>query len=58
MEKQMNNVRSARTPMLPESFGDNKSLLLLSQVQVKNKVNNRSTLDKPMTTSGNKHLRH
>jgi hypothetical protein len=44
--------------MLPELFDDNKSLLLLSQVQVHNNVNNRSTPDWPMTTLGNKHLWH
>jgi hypothetical protein len=44
--------------MLPELFDDNKSLLLLSQVQVNNNVNNRSTPDWPMTTLGNKHLWH
>jgi hypothetical protein len=36
MESQMNNARSVRTPTLPELFDDNKSLLLLSQVQVNN----------------------
>jgi hypothetical protein len=54
MERQMNNVRSVRTPTLPEPFDDNKSLPLLSQVQ----VNNCSTQDMSMTMPGNKHLRH
>jgi hypothetical protein len=45
-------------PTLPEPFDDNKSLLLLSQVQANNQVNNRSTPNKLMTTPGNKHLRH
>jgi hypothetical protein len=50
----MNNAKSARTPTLLELFDDNKSLLLLPQVQ----VNNRSTPDGSTTTPGNKHLRH
>jgi hypothetical protein len=54
MERQMNNARSARTPMLPELFVGNKNLLLLSQVQ----VNNHSTPDRSMAMPGNKHLRH
>jgi hypothetical protein len=54
MERQMNNAKSARTPTLPELFDSNKSLVLPPQVQ----VNNRSTPDRSMTTSGNKHLRH
>jgi hypothetical protein len=54
MERQMNNARSVRMPMLPELFVSNKNSLLLSQVQ----VNNHSTLGKSMTTPGNKHLRH
>jgi hypothetical protein len=36
MEKPMNNAKSARTPTLPELFGDNKNSLLLPQVQVNN----------------------
>jgi hypothetical protein len=36
MERQMNNARSARTPMLPELSVSNKNSLLLSQVQVNN----------------------
>jgi hypothetical protein len=58
MERQMNNARSVRMPMLPELFVSNKNSLLLSQVQVNNQVNNHSTLGKSMTTPGNKHLRH
>jgi hypothetical protein len=54
MERQMNNAKSTRTPTLPEVFDDNKSLPLLSQVQ----VNNRSTPDRSMTMPDNKHLRH
>jgi hypothetical protein len=54
MEKQMNNVKSVRTPMLPDLFDDNKSSLLLHQVQ----ANNRLTPVKSTPTSGNKHLRH
>jgi hypothetical protein len=50
----MNNAKSARTPTLLELFDDNKSLLLVPQVQ----VNNRSTPDRSTTTPGNKHLRH
>jgi hypothetical protein len=57
-EKQMNNARSARMPMLPELFVGNKNSLLLSQVQDNNQVNNHSTPGKSMTTSGNKHMRH
>jgi hypothetical protein len=53
MEKLMSNANSARTPLLPELFDNNKSLPLLLQVQ----VNNWLTPDKLMTTSGNKHLR-
>jgi hypothetical protein len=53
MEKQMNNIKSVRTPMLPELFDDNKSSLLPPQVQAKN----RPTLVKSTPTSGNKHLR-
>jgi hypothetical protein len=36
MERQMNNAKSTRTPTLPELFGDNRSSLLLPQVQVSN----------------------
>jgi hypothetical protein len=54
MEKQMNNVKSVKTPMLPELFDDNKRSLLLPQVQ----ANNRSTRDRSTPTPGNKHLRH
>jgi hypothetical protein len=54
MEKQMNNVKNVRTPMLPELFDDNKSSLLLPQVQ----ANNRLTPVKSTPTSGDKHLRH
>jgi hypothetical protein len=50
----MNNAKSARTPTLLELFDDNKSLLLLPQVQ----VNNRSTPDGSTTAPDNKHLRH
>jgi hypothetical protein len=32
MEKQMNNAKRVRTPMLPEPSSDNKSSLLLPQV--------------------------
>jgi hypothetical protein len=51
-EKPMNNTKSVRTPTLPELFDDNKSLPLLLQVQ----VNNRLTPDRSITTSGNRHL--
>jgi hypothetical protein len=54
MEKPMSNTKSARMPTLPELFNDNKSLPLLLQVQ----VNNRLTSNKLTTTSGNKHLQH
>jgi hypothetical protein len=53
-ERQMNNARSERTPMLLEVFIGNKNSLLLSQVQ----VNNHSTPDRSMTMSSNKYLRH
>jgi hypothetical protein len=36
MEKLMSNANSARTPLLPELFDNNKSLPLLLQVQVNN----------------------
>jgi hypothetical protein len=58
MERQTNNANNTRTPTLPELFGNNKSFLLLPQVQVNNQSNNRSTLDKPTTTPVNKYLRH
>jgi hypothetical protein len=54
MEKPMSNAKSARTPMLPELFDDNKSLLLLLQVQ----VNNQLMPDKSMTTLVNKYLQY
>jgi hypothetical protein len=54
MEKPMSNAKSARTPMLPELYDDNKSLLLLLQVQVKNRL----MPDKSMTTPLNKYLQH
>jgi hypothetical protein len=54
MEKPMSNAKSARTPTLLELFDDNKSLLLLLQVQ----VNNRLMPDKSMTTPINKYLQH
>jgi hypothetical protein len=54
MEKQMSNVKSVKMPMLSESSGDNKSSLLLSQVQ----ATNRLTPDKSTPTPGNKYLRH
>jgi hypothetical protein len=54
MDKQMNNVESVRMLMLPEPSDDNKSSLLLSQVQ----ATNRLTPDKSTPTPGNKHLRH
>jgi hypothetical protein len=58
MERPMNNTKSTRTPTLPEQFGDNKSSLLLPQVQVNNQFNNRLTLYKPITTPANKYLHH
>jgi hypothetical protein len=54
MEKQMSNVKSVKTPMLPEPSGDNKSSLLLPQVH----ATNRLTPDKSTPTPGSKHLRH
>jgi hypothetical protein len=42
----MNNVKSMRMPMLPESSDNNKSSLLLPQVQ----ATNRLTPDKSMPT--------
>jgi hypothetical protein len=53
MERPMSNAKSTRTPTLPELFGDNKSSLLLLQVQDNNQFNNRL-----MTTPVNKHMRH
>jgi hypothetical protein len=44
MEKQMNNVKSVRTLMLPELSDANKRSLLLPQVQANHQANNRSTL--------------
>jgi hypothetical protein len=58
MERQMNNARNTRTPMLLELFVGNKNSLLLSQVQVNNQFNSHSTPDMSMTTLGNKHLQH
>jgi hypothetical protein len=54
MEKQTSNVKNVRTLMLPELFDDNKSSLLLPQVQ----TNNRLTPVKSTPTSGDKHLWH
>jgi hypothetical protein len=51
-EKQLSNIKSVRTLMLPEPSDDNKSSLLLPQVQ----ANNWLTPDKSMPTPGNKHL--
>jgi hypothetical protein len=53
MGKQMNKVKNVRRPMLPELFDDNKSSLLLPQVQAKNQL----TPVKSTPTSGNKHPR-
>jgi hypothetical protein len=58
MGKQMNNVKSVKTPMLPELSDDNKRSLLLPQVQANDQANNRSTRDRSMPMLGNKHLRH
>jgi hypothetical protein len=58
MEKQMNNVKSVKTPMLLELSDDNKRSLLLPQVQANNQVNNCSMRDRSTPTPGNKHLRH
>jgi hypothetical protein len=58
MGKPMSNAKSVRTPTLPELFGDNKSLMLLPQVEVNNQFHNRLTPDKSMTTLVNKYLRH
>jgi hypothetical protein len=54
MEKPMSNVKSVKTPTLLEPSGDNKSSLLLPQVQ----ATNRLMPDKPTPTPSNKHLRH
>jgi hypothetical protein len=54
----MSNVKSMKTPMLPELSDNNKRLLLPPQVQANNKANNRSTWDRSTPTPGNKHLRH
>jgi hypothetical protein len=54
MEKQTSNVKNVRTPMLPEPSDDNKSSMLLPQVQ----ATNRLTPDKSTPTSGNKRLWH
>jgi hypothetical protein len=54
MEKQMSNIKSVRTLMLPKPSDDHKSSLLLPKVQ----ANNRLTPDKSTPTPGNKHLRH
>jgi hypothetical protein len=54
MEKQTSNVKNVRTLMLSEPSDDNKSSLLLPQVQATNQLTpNKST---PMLS--NKHLRH
>jgi hypothetical protein len=52
MEKPMNNVKSVRTLMLPELFVDNKSSLLLPQLQ----ANNWLMPAKSTLTSDSKHL--
>jgi hypothetical protein len=54
MGKQMNNIKSVKTQMLPEPSDDNKSSLLLPQVQ----ANNRLMPYKSTPTLGNKHLQH
>jgi hypothetical protein len=54
MEKQTNNVKSARTLTLPELFDDNKSSLLLPQLQ----ANNWLMSVKLTPTSDNKRLWH
>jgi hypothetical protein len=54
MEKPISNIKSMKTPMLPEPSSDNKSSLFLPQVQ----ATNRLTPDKPTPMPGNKHLRH
>jgi hypothetical protein len=50
----MNNIKSVRTPMLPELSDDNKSLLPLLLVQ----ANNRSTRHRSTPMPGNKNPRH
>jgi hypothetical protein len=45
-EKPMNNAKRVRTPTLPKLFDDNKSLPLLLQVL----VNDRLTPDRSITT--------
>jgi hypothetical protein len=50
----MSNIKSMKTPMLLEPSGDNKSSLLLPQVQ----ATNRLMPDKSLPMPGNKHLRH
>jgi hypothetical protein len=54
MEKQTSNDKSVKTPMLPKPSGDNKSSLLLPQVQ----ATNRLMPDKSTPTPGNKNLWH
>jgi hypothetical protein len=58
MEKQMNNVKSVKTQMLPELSYDNKRSPLLPQEQANNQANNRSMRDRSTPRPGNKHLRH
>jgi hypothetical protein len=53
MEKHMSNIKSVKTPKLPEP-SDDKSLLPLPQVQ----ATNRLTPDKSTPTSGSRHLWH
>jgi hypothetical protein len=50
----MSNNKSVKTPILSEPSSDNKSSLLLRQVQ----ANHRLTPVKSTPTSGNKHLQH
>jgi hypothetical protein len=54
MEKQTNNDKSVKTPMLLEPFDDNKSSPLRPQLQ----ANHRLMSVKSTSTSGNKHPRH
>jgi hypothetical protein len=54
MEKQTSNDKSMKMLMLPEPPDDNKSSLLLPQVQ----ANHRLMPVKSTRTSSNKHLRH
>jgi enterochelin esterase-like enzyme len=54
IEKQMSNIKSMKTPMLPEPSDDNKSSLSLPQVSATSWL----TPDKSTLTSGNKHLWH